>query len=147
MSKILGLDVGDTKIGIAISDRLGFIAYGFAILKRRNIYGDIQYIQRLIREQHVDELVVGLPIKMDGHKSRQTEKTLIFTKLLRKQLNIPVHTWDERLTTVEAIKTLKSGKIRRKQRAHLIDKVAATIILQSYLDRKNYRNHPVDVSL
>jgi len=147
MAKVLGLDVGDSKIGIAISDRLGYIAYGVAILKRKNVQRDILYIQKLIRDYHVDELVVGLPIKMDGRRSRQTEKTLIFTKLLRKHLDVPVYTWDERLTTVEAIKTLKSGNIRRKDRARLIDKVAATIILQSYLDRKNYTHAPLDASL
>jgi putative Holliday junction resolvase len=144
MSTILGLDVGDTKIGIAISDRLGFIAHGVAILKRKNAHGDIIHIQKLIKDYRVDEVVVGLPIKMDGHRSRQTEKTLVFAKLLRKHLNIPIHTWDERLTTVEAIKTLKSSHIRRKERAKLVDQVAATIILQSYLDRKNYTGNAVD---
>lgn len=147
MNKVLGLDVGDTKIGIAVSDGLGFIAHGVAILKRKNIRGDIQYIQKLIRDYHVEEVVVGLPIKMDGQRSRQTDKTLIFTKLLRKYLEVPVHTWDERLTTVEAVKTLKSGNIRRKDRAKLIDKVAATIILQSYLDRKNYIRASLDMTL
>ncbi len=135
--KLLGLDVGDSKIGVAISDGLGFTAQGMLTFKRNTLGKDLHFIQHLIAEYEVEEVVVGLPLKMNGTCSSQTNKTLAFRDFLSKHLHVPVHTWDERLTTVQAIKILKHGHVRCKKHAPLIDKVAAVIILQGYLDRRN----------
>lgn len=135
--KALGLDVGDSKIGVAISDSLGYTAQGMTTFRRRTLQKDLYIIEKLIRDNKVDEVVVGLPLKMNGRYSSQTNKILTFCDFLAKHLRVPVRTWDERLTTVQAIKILKRGHVRRKKRAPLIDKIAAVIILQGYLDRKN----------
>lgn len=137
MKKALGLDVGDTKIGVAVSDGLGYTAQGVTTFKRASLQHDLGTIQQLIRKNEVSEVVIGLPLKMDGQYSSQTRKVLAFCRYLTRNLRVPVRTWDERLTTVQAIKILKTGRVRRKHRAFLIDKVAAVIILQGYLDRKN----------
>jgi putative Holliday junction resolvase len=137
MVKALGLDVGDTKIGVAVSDSLGYTAQGVMTFRRRTLQKDLHTIEKLIRDNEVGEVVVGLPIKMNGHYSSQTNKILSFCDYLKKHLRVPIRTWDERLTTVQAIKILKKGHVRRKKRAPLIDKVAAVIILQGYLDRKS----------
>jgi putative Holliday junction resolvase len=133
----LGLDVGDSKIGVAISDSLGYTAQGIMTYKRHSWQSDLRMIERLIREHEICEVVVGLPLQMNGRHSAQTEKILTFCDFLIHHLRVPVHTWDERLTTVQAIKILKHGHVRRKKRAPLIDQIAAVIILQGYLDRKN----------
>lgn len=137
MKKSLGLDVGDSKIGVALSDSLGYTAQGLMTFRRHSLMKDLRFLQRLIHENDIGEVVVGLPLKMNGTRSSQTNKILAFRDFLAKNLSIPVRTWDERLTTVQAIKILKRGHIRRKKRAPLIDKVAAVIILQGYLDHKS----------
>jgi putative Holliday junction resolvase len=137
MIKALGLDVGDTKIGVAVSDGLGYTAQGVTTFKRTSLQHDLGTIQRLIYNNDVGEVVIGLPLRMDGQYSSQTNKVLSFCQYLARNLRVPVRTWDERLTTVQAIKILKTGRVRRKNRAFLTDKVAAVIILQGYLDRKN----------
>jgi putative Holliday junction resolvase len=135
--KSLGLDVGDTKIGVAISDSLGYTAQGITTFRRRTLKKDLYVIERFVRENEVSEVVVGLPLRMNGRHSSQTDKILTFCDVLAKHLRVPIRTWDERLTTVQAIKILKRGHVHRKKRAPLIDKIAAVIILQGYLDRKN----------
>lgn len=137
MMKALGLDVGDTKIGVAVSDGLGYTAQGITTFRRRSLQNDLYVIQKFIRDNEVSEVVVGLPLQMNGHYSSQTNKVLSFCDYLSRNLRVPVRTWDERLTTVQAIKILKKGHVRRKKRAPLIDKVAAVIILQGYLDRQS----------
>jgi putative holliday junction resolvase len=137
MIKALGLDVSDTKIGVAVSDGLGYTAQGVTTFKRTSLQHDLGTIQQLIQENEVGEVVIGLPLQMNGLYSSQTKKVMSFCQYLARRLPVPVRTWDERLTTVQAIKILKTGHVRRKKRAPLIDKVAAIIILQGYLDRKN----------
>ncbi len=137
MSKILGLDVGDSTIGVAISDKLGWTAQGLTTIRRKNIHRDLHFLQRLIREHEVVEVVVGLPMKMNGKSDMQTKKIIRFIKILRDTFHIPVCTWDERFSTVAASKALELGQVKKKKRAALIDKVAATIILQGYLDNRN----------
>src|SRR5512136_747786 len=138
MLKALGLDVGDSKIRVAISDSLGYTAQGITTFRRRTLDKDLYVIKKLIRDYEISEVVVGLPLQMNGRRSLQTEKILLFCDFLARRLRIPVRTWDERLTTVQAIKILKKGHVRRKKRAPLIDKVAAVIILQGYLDRQSF---------
>ena len=139
MTKALGLEVGDSKIGVAVSDGLGYTAQGITTFRRQSLQKDLHYIQKLIRDNEVGEVVVGLPLKMDGHYSSQTNKIVSFCRFLEKNLRVPVRTWDERLTTVQALKILKRGHVRRKKRAPLVDKVAAVIILQGYLDRQSMK--------
>jgi putative Holliday junction resolvase len=139
MSKILGLDVGDSKIGVALSDTLGWTAQGLTTIYRKNVKNDLGYLRKLIYENNVKEVVIGLPIKKNGERDTQTRKILRFARLLRKTFRIPVRTWDERFSTVAASKALERGKVGKKKKAALIDKVAAVIILQGYLDNRNYR--------
>lgn len=147
MRKLLGLDVGDSKIGVALSDALGYTAQGLMTFQRQSRWNDLRLLQRLIAEHDVEEVVVGLPLKMNGTRSAQTEKVLAFCEFLSKNLPVPVRTWDERLTTVQAIKILKRGHVSRKHRAPLVDKIAAVIILQGYLDRKNIETDLANMSL
>ena len=147
MRKLLGLDVGDSKIGVALSDALGYTAQGLMTFQRRSRWNDLRLLQRLIAEHDVEEVVVGLPLKMNGTRSAQTEKVLAFCEFLSKHLPVPVRTWDERLTTVQAIKILKRGHVSRKHRTPLVDKIAAVIILQGYLDRKNIETDLANMSL
>lgn len=137
MRKLLGLDLGDSKVGVAISDELGYTAQGMLTFRRRSLWSDLQFIEKLVAQHQIEEVVIGLPLKMNGTNSSQTEKVLAFCKELSKHLRVPVRTWDERLTTVQAMKILKHHRIRRKHHAPLVDKVAAVIILQGYLDRKS----------
>jgi len=137
MIKALGLDVSDTKIGVAVSDGLGYTAQGVTTFRRTSLQRDVGTIQQLIQENDVGEVVIGLPLSMNGQYSSQTRKVMSFCQYLARKLPVPIRTWDERLTTVQAIKILKTGHVRRKKRGTLIDKVAAIIILQGYLDRKN----------
>lgn len=139
MSKILGLDVGDSKIGVAASDSLGWVAQGITTFRRKNMQQDLAYLRTLIREHHITEIVVGLPMKKNGQADAQTKKILRFATILRQNLHLPVHTWDERFTTIQAGKILERGHVKKKKKAALIDKVAAVIILQGYLDNRNYQ--------
>ena len=137
MAKVLGLDVGDATIGVAVSDALGWTAQGVMTIRRRNMKDDLSSLRTLIREHEVSEVVVGLPMLMNGRPDAQTHKILRFVSLLRDAFRLPIHTWDERFSTVEASKAMEVGNVKRKKRAALIDKIAATIILQWYLDSKN----------
>ncbi|GAK60255.1 putative holliday junction resolvase [Candidatus Vecturithrix granuli] len=137
MSKILGLDVGDATIGIAVSDTLGWTAQGITTIHRKNVKHDLYHLRKLIHEHHVKKVVVGIPFKMNGELDTQTKKILHFAALLRTTFHLPVITWDERLSTVAANKILDIGRMNKKKKAEIIDQVAATIILQGYLDSRN----------
>ena len=137
MIKILGLDVGDSSIGVAVSDSLGWTAQGLTTIKRKNLQQDLHSLKRLIQKYGVSEIVVGVPLKMNGKADVQTRKTLHFMQSLKERLQLPIYSWDERFSTVAASKLLELGNVKHKKRAKLIDKVAATIILQGYLDNRN----------
>ena len=137
MAKVLGLDVGGATIGVAVSDALGWTAQGVMTIRRRNMKDDLSSLRTLIREHEVSEVVVGLPMLMNGRSDAQTHKIIRFVSLLRDAFRLPIYTWDERFSTIEANKAMEVGNVARKKRAELIDKIAATIILQGYLDRKN----------
>jgi putative holliday junction resolvase len=138
MAKILGLDVGDSKIGVALSDGLGWTAQGLTTIYRQSMRQDLGSLRKLITEHEVNEVVVGLPVKKDGRADLQTRKTLRFAHILRQTFHLPVRTWDERFTTIQANKALEQGRVGKKKKAALIDKVAAVLILQGYLDRQNF---------
>lgn len=136
MYRILGLDVGDKTIGIAVSDLLHLTAQGVTTIRRTNEKADFEALGKLIDEYDPKEIVVGLPKNMNGSIGFQGEKTQEFAKKVYNKFKIDIIFEDERLTTMAAEKMLISGDVSRKNRKKLIDKVAATYILQTYLDRK-----------
>ena len=134
MPIILGLDVGDVRIGVAISDELGFAAHPLCTITRKNRKTDLETICELINTHQVEEVVIGLPLMLDGEVGIQAEKVQRFANRLKREARIPIHLRDERLTTVEATEILREvGKPRKKQR-HVIDQVAAVVILDGYLN-------------
>lgn len=133
--RIMGIDLGTKTIGIAISDELGWTAQGIETINRTNDENDLERIGELIKEYHVSEIVVGYPKNMNGTVGERGQASERFAKQLTKRFQLPVHLWDERLTTVAAEKTLLDADMSRKKRKQVIDKLAAVLILQSYLDR------------
>ncbi len=134
--RTMSLDLGDVRIGIAISDILNIIANGLETYNRQSDEKDVQYIANLVKEHNVKVIVLGLPINMDGTKGERVEKTYAFAEKLKKVVDCKIDYMDERLTTVTAERVLIDGNVRRDKRKQVIDKLAATIILQSYLDMK-----------
>ena len=135
MGRILALDVGDVRIGIAVSDIMGIIANPLETYKRKgDLNKDVQYIVDLCKQKEVSLIVSGLPKNMRGEETLQTEKTRQFAQEVERQSGIEVKFIDERLTSVSAERVLIEGNVRREDRKNVIDKVAATIILQNYLD-------------
>lgn len=137
--RIMGLDYGDRKIGVAVSDMFGWTAQGLEVVERRRDGAEMQRIADLVREQEVEEIVVGLPKNMNGSIGPRGEICIAFADHLRDMLNLPVHLWDERLTTVSAERTLLEADVSRKKRRQVVDKMAASLILQNYLDSKSKR--------
>ena len=132
--RLLGLDVGDRTIGLALSDESATLASGLRTLRRSGLKKDLRELADLAREHEVGEVVVGLPRSLDGSEGPQARKVLAFVDALRKAVNVPVATWDERFTTVAAEQALIEGGVSRGRRKGLVDKVAAILILQNYLD-------------
>ena len=136
MPRIMGLDVGDKTIGVALSDPLGWTAQGLKTVRRTGIKKDLQELGEIIEEYDVKKIVVGLPKNMNGTIGPQCKKVLEFNEKLSKGFNdIEIIQWDERLTTVAAERTLIEADVGRKKRKEVIDKIAAVHILQGYLDR------------
>ncbi len=135
MSRILALDVGDKRIGIALSDPLHLIASPHSVYTRVGWGPDVRHISQLAKENSATLVLVGLPLNMDGSKGFQAEKIETFTEKL-KEAGLEIKLWDERLSTVSAERALLEDNMRRTQRKQMVDQVAAAIILQSYLDAK-----------
>lgn len=134
MSRILALDIGDQRIGVAVSDALGWTAQPVKTIQRIGKKKDAEAIEQLIRELGVSDLVVGLPKNMNGTVGPQGEKTMEFAEYLHRRTKLPLHYQDERLTTVSAEAILIEGNVRREDRKKYVDTVAATFILQTFLD-------------
>lgn len=134
--RILGLDVGDKTIGVAISDELGWTAQGLEVIRRRKLEDDLLRLVEIIDAYKVDEIVVGLPKNMNGTIGARAELTMEFTESLKAKVTAPIKLWDERLTTVSAERTLIEADVSRKKRKQVVDKMAAMLILQGYLDMK-----------
>ncbi len=134
MNRVMSLDLGDVRIGVAMSDLLKIIANGYETYKKVGGDKDIAYITALAVANEVDTIVIGLPINMDGTSGVRVEKTYAFADKLREQTQAKIVFQDERLTTVSAERMLIEGNVRRDKRKTVIDKIAATIILQQYLD-------------
>lgn len=142
--RYLGLDVGDVRIGAALSDESGTIASGLPTLQRTGPRKDLQAIARLTREHGAGEVVVGLPRRLDGEVGSQGQKVLAFMEGLRGVVGVPVVAWDERFTTALAQQALIEGDVSRRKRKDAVDKVAAILILQSYLDYRKLADAEAD---
>ena len=134
--RIMGLDVGDKTIGVAVSDLMGLTAQGVKTIKRVGKKKDIEALKEIIKERQVNKIVSGLPKNMNGTLGPQGEKVIKFCELLEEETGIKIEYWDERLSTVAAERTLIQGNVRRENRKGVIDMGAAVIILQGYLDRQ-----------
>ncbi|NOX96991.1 MAG: Holliday junction resolvase RuvX [Nitrospirae bacterium] len=132
--RVLGLDVGDKTIGVAISDEMRWTAQAFEVIQRKGLSRDIERIKEILSEYQVKEIIIGLPKNMNGEEGPQAKKVREFLKKLQAQVDLPIKTWDERLTTTAAERTLLEGDLSRAKRKKIIDKVAAQVILQGYLD-------------
>ncbi len=128
------MDVGSHTIGVALSDELGLTAQGLKTIHRRSAEQDLRELAGIIMEYQVTRIVVGLPKNMDGTLGPQAEKVLKWKKTLEENLALPVETWDERLSTVGATRVLVEADVSRKKRKQSVDKIAAVLILQGYLD-------------
>lgn len=136
--RILSLDVGSRTIGIACSDALLMTAQGIETIRRTSLEKDFNRLQELIAEYEVHELVVGMPKNMNGTKGERAEKTEEFVEKMKEVIDLPVTYWDERLSTVMAERQLIAADVSRKKRKSVIDKMAAVVILQGYLDRLQF---------
>jgi len=131
------LDYGSKTVGVAISDPLGITAQGIETIERKEenkLRRTLARIEELVKEYEVEKIVLGLPKNMNNTLGERAEKTLEFKGMLERRIGIPVLMWDERLTTVEAERTLIESKVRREDRKKYVDKIAAVFILQGYLD-------------
>jgi putative Holliday junction resolvase len=135
--RIMGLDYGSKTVGVAISDSLGYTAQGIEIVRRESenkLRQTLARLEQLIKEYEVEEIVLGFPKNMNNSIGDRAEKSLAFKEKLEKRTGLTVTMWDERLTTVEADRTMIEGEIRRENRKLYVDKLAAVFILQGYLD-------------
>ncbi len=137
----MGLDIGSHTIGMAISDELGITAQGLKTLRRKSMEEDFREIAAIIDQFGINKIVVGLPKNMNGTLGKQAEIVLHWIKTLNEKIQIPVVTWDERLSTVGASKVLLEADLSRRKRKKVIDKLAAVLILQGFLDQTRSLNH------
>lgn len=135
MKRYMGLDVGNKTIGVAISDPLLITSQGLKTIKREELDKDIKEVIDIVNEYNVSKIIVGLPKNMNNTLGFQSEKVIEFVDSLTEELDMEIIYQDERLTTVEAERVLLEADVRRSKRKKVIDKLAATYILQSYLDR------------
>ncbi|AQS58383.1 Holliday junction resolvase RuvX [Desulforamulus ferrireducens] len=132
--RIMGLDVGDKTIGVALSDPMGWTAQGLEVIRRESIDKDLTRLGEIIQEYGVEKILVGLPKNMNATIGPQGEKVLAFVEKLKERFALPIKTWDERLSTVAAERMLIQADVSRSKRKKVIDKMAAAVILQGYLD-------------
>jgi len=137
--RVLGLDIGEKRIGVALSDPQGLLAGALTIIERRDSAADIQAILNLVEKHGVERIVVGLPRSLDGSIGQQAEKVQAFSEMLGQKVDVPVESWDERLSTVAAERLLLEVGARRAKRKKHRDAIAASFILQGYLDRLQSR--------
>jgi putative Holliday junction resolvase len=133
----MGLDFGDKTIGVAVSDELGWTAQGVEVIRRSTLKGDLERLAQLANTYGITDVVVGLPKNMNSTIGERGEKSLAFAERLKQHLQLPVHMWDERLTTMAANRTLLEADVSRKKRKQVVDKLAAVFILQGYLDNRS----------
>ncbi len=141
MTVSLGCDVGTKTIGLAVSDGLGMVASPLQTLKRKKFSLDIVKLQEIITEYQVEQIVLGLPVNMDGTEGPRCQSTRAFADNLAKHLSLPIHFWDERLSTAAVERVMLDADLSRAKRADHVDKLAAAYILQGFLDSK--RTKPI----
>jgi putative holliday junction resolvase len=135
--RILGLDVGSKTIGLAVSDPLGITAQGLDTIRRKNKRLDFEQLAHIVEQYDVREIVVGYPLHMSGAAGTQSEKMVQFAEELRRHFNLPVHLRDERLTSAQANRVLREAELSIRRRSQAVDRVAAVLILQSFLDSRH----------
>ena len=134
--RALGLDVGARKIGVAVSDPLWITAQGLETIRRQNKRKDFEQLAQVIREYKVAEIVVGYPLRLSGAEGTQSDKMQLFAEDLRKHFKLPVHLWDERLTSSQAHRILKEAEISIEKRGKAVERMAAMLILQSWMEAR-----------
>lgn len=132
--RVLALDVGSKTIGLAVSDPLGITAQGLETIRRKNKRSDFDALEHVLRQYGVTEIVVGYPLRMSGVPGTQSERMAAFAQELRRRFALPVHLWDERLTSAQANRLLRETDMSIRRRAEVVDRLAAVLILQSFLD-------------
>lgn len=137
--RVLGLDMGTKRIGVAVSDELGIIAQAVTTIQRESNREDLRAVCNLAREYNVDEIVVGYPRHLNGTPNEEAPAYATFGENVGGKIGVPVIFWDERLTTVAAERALLEGDLRRRKRRKVIDQVAACLILESYLTWRRNR--------
>lgn len=137
--RIMALDVGSRTIGLAVTDPLGITAQGLETIRRKNKRTDLAALADVIQRYGVVEMVVGLPLRLSGAEGRQSEKAREFAEMLQENFDIPIHLWDERLTSVEANRVLRETDMSIKKRAAVVDQLAAVLILQNYMEARSSR--------
>ena len=136
--RYLGLDLGSRTLGVAVSDKTGLIASNYTVIRHNEEYDKlIEDVKKLVDELEIDTVVLGFPKNMNNTIGPKGELSLEFKEKLEKTIDIPIYLQDERLSTKSALDTLIKGDVSRKNRKKVVDSLAATIILQSYLDRRN----------
>ena len=133
-ARILAIDFGSRNMGFAVTDELGMTAQGLPTYRRGNKRADFDHLRRIIRQYGVTEIVMGLPLRMSGEEGIQAEKVQAFAEELRAKFKLPVHLFDERLTSVEANRVLRETEMSIRRRAEVVDQLAAVLILQSFLE-------------
>lgn len=134
--RVLGLDVGSKTIGIAVSDPLGITAQGLETIRRKNKRQDFDQLAKIISDYEVSEIVVGYPIRLGGTEGAQSLKMRVFAEELREKFGLPVHLWDERLTSSQANRILREAEISLEKRRRAVDRLSAVLILQNWMDAR-----------
>ncbi len=143
--RILALDLGARRIGAALSDPLGLTAQGIQTITRTNIREDLAQLSKIIRQNGVTLILLGNPLHMSGNEGRQSGWVRDFAERLKAHTGLPVRLWDERLTSVEAGRVLRSSGISIEKRARAVDRLSAVLLLQSYLEAQSIQGAPLDM--
>lgn len=138
--RILGIDLGSKRIGLALSDETGGLASGFGTYQRRSQPQDLEYFRTLVEDQNISTIVLGMPFNMNGSLGPKADESLLFKAELERMVKIPVELFDERLTSVEAERVLIEANVSRKRRKEILDQQAAILILQGFLDQRRFQN-------
>ena len=140
--RVLGIDFGDRNIGLAVSDKLLITAQGLGRYLLKSKEEDKKYFKELVLKYKISEIVIGLPLRMNGSPGTRVERTKEFASWLEKTLQLPIIFWDERLTTKQALRILSQQKIKNKRKKKILkDQISASVILSSYLESKRVKNH------
>ena len=142
-SRILAIDYGSRRMGLAVSDPLGITAQGITTLQRKNKRADFSFLARVIRDYHVREIVLGYPLRLSGQEGTQSQRVAEFAEELRQKFQLPVHLWDERLTSAEANRVLREAELSIEKRTQAVDRMSAVLILQSYLQSRSVPADPL----